>query len=271
LARTGYAQTGSLTSTDFRRTFCFLTEKPYNKRSVLNKDCAAMTRRLIHLAAISALALLSAIAVATLAQAQDSVFEIGTRSDTVPDISEYDSVAKGLLLDQKAQEENAPEENPKDKEGKPVALTYEAVLKLYKDGQYERALPHLELLSSGGHIAAKEILGIMNNLGQGVEKNPAKAFELLSESAEKGRPLSQHHLGVMSFAGSGTPQDSIKALMWLQLALINYPEGGEKDAARRDRDSVFSRLNRRDRENAMLLTREWLAKRGEAHLLDMIK
>jgi hypothetical protein len=237
----------------------------------LNKDFAAMTRRLVPLAAVFALALLPAATATTPATAQDSVFEIGTRSDTVPDLTEYDSIGKGLLLDQKAQEENVLEEDPKDKEGKPVALTYEAVLKLYKDGQYERALPHLELLSNGGHIAAKEILGMMNNLGHGIEKNPAKAFELLSEAAEKGRPLSQHHLGVMNFTGSGTQQDSIKALMWLQLALINYPEGEEKDAARRDRDSVFSRLNRRDRENAMQLTREWLTKRGEAHLLDMIK
>lgn len=230
-----------------------------------------MTRRLIHLAAISALALLSAIAVATLAQAQDSVFEIGSRTDTVPDVSEYKSIGKGLLLKERTQDELVQEEVNEGKTGRPVALAYEAVLKLYKEGQYERALPHLELLSNGGHTAAKEILGIMYNLGQGVEKDPKKAFALLSESAEKGRPLSQHHLGVMNFTGSGTHHDPIKALMWLQLSLINYPDGEEKNAARRDRDSVFSRLNRRDRENATQLTREWLTKRGEAHLLDMIK
>ncbi|MDP2205774.1 MAG: tetratricopeptide repeat protein [Alphaproteobacteria bacterium] len=230
-----------------------------------------MNRHLIPLAAVSALALLSATATVSPVQAQDSVFEIGSRTDTVPDVSEYDSIGKGLLLNEKTQEEMIEEAAAEDKTGRPVALTYEAVLKLYKEGQYERALPHLELLSNGGHTAAKEILGIMYNLGQGVEKDPKKAYTLLSESAEKGRPLSQHHLGVMSFSGSGTHQDSIKALMWLQLSLINYPDGEEKNAARRDRDSVFSRLNRRDRENAMQLTREWLAKRGEAHLLDMVK
>jgi len=229
-----------------------------------------------HRLALLTIPVLSVLALASfagLAQAQDSVFEIGSRIDTVPDISEYETIGKGLLLKEKIQEEQEREdqETPTNSEGKPVALTYEAVLKLYKEGHYERALPHLELLSTGGHVAAKEILGIMFNLGQGVEKNPKKAFEMLSESAEKGRPLSQHHLGVMNFTGSGTPQDSIKALMWLQLALINYPDGEEKDAARRDRDSVFSRLSRRDRENAMLLTREWLTKRGEAHLLDMVK
>jgi len=226
-----------------------------------------------HRLALLTIPVLSVLALASfagLAQAQDSVFEIGSRTDTVPDVSEYDSIGKGLLLKEKIQEEETEtaESTPNQQ---PVALTYEAVLKLYKEGLYDRALPHLELLSNGGHTAAKEILGIMFNLGQGVEKNPKKAFELLSESAEKGRPLSQHHLGVMNFTGSGTPQDSIKALMWLQLALINYPDGAEKDAARRDRDSVFSRLNRRDRENAMLLTREWLTKRGEAHLLDMVR
>lgn len=227
-----------------------------------------MTRLLMPLLTVSALALM-ATAVAQTAQAQESVFELGNRSDTMPDVSEYQNVRKGLLLKEDGKEDAVLEEDPIDDDGKPVALTYEAVLKLYKDGQYERALPHLELLANGGHTGAREILGIMYNLGQGVEKDPKKAYELLLPAAEQGRALAQHHIGVMTFSGAGTPQDSIKALMWLQLALINYPDGSEKDAARRDRDSVYSRLNRRDRENAMLMTREWLTKRGEAHLLDM--
>lgn len=229
-----------------------------------------MHSRFALFAAVSALAFLPLFTAAPV-QAQDSIFEIGPRTDTIPDTSEYNSIGKGLFLEEKVNEENILEEDKKDDEGKPVALTYEAVLKLYKDGQYDRALPHLEILANGGHTAAKEILGIMYNLGQGVTKDSAKAFELLSPAAEQGRPLSQHHIGVMNFTGNGTQQDPIRALMWLQLALINYPEGEEKAAARKDRDSVFSRLNRRDRENAMQLTREWLTKRGEAHLLDMAK
>ncbi len=204
----------------------------------------------------------------------ESVFEIGTRIDTVPDVTEYTSIGKGLLLSETVQEaEVEGEEDEKvqtDSSGKPVALTYEAVLKLYKAGQYTRALPHLELLANGGHIAAQEILGVMYNLGQGIPKDSKKAFALLEAPADKSRPLAQHHLGVMYFTGDGAPeQNGIKALMWLQLALINYPEGTEKQAAKRDRDAVFARLNRRDRESAMTLAREWLAKRGEAHLLDM--
>lgn len=227
-----------------------------------------MTRVLMPLLTVSALALLPFVAAAP-AFAQESVFELGNRSDTMPDVSEFQSVRKGLLLEEKKESDEVLEKDPTDDDGKPVALTYEAVLKLYKDGQYERALPHLELLASGGHMGAKEILGIMYNLGQGVQKDPTKAYEMLLPVADQGRALAQHHIGVMTFTGAGTPQDSIKALMWLQLALINYPDGPEKDAARRDRDSVYGRLNRRDRENAMLMTREWLTKRGEAHLLDM--
>lgn len=203
----------------------------------------------------------------------ESVFEIGTRIDTVPDISEYTSVGKGLLLSETVQESEVDDEISNvqtDSSGKPIALTYEAVLKLYKAGQYSRALPHLELLSNGGHIAAQEILGVMYNLGQGVPKDSKKAYTLLEAPAEKSRPLAQHHLGVMFFTGDGAPeQNGIKALMWLQLALINYPESTEKQAAKRDRDAVYARLSRRDRESAMSLTREWLTKRGEAHLLDM--
>lgn len=226
-----------------------------------------MTRLLMPLLTVSALALAAAMPLP--AQAQESVFEIGTRSDTMPDVSEYQSIRKGLLLKEEDKDGEVAEEEETDEDGKPVALTYEAVLKLYKDGQYERALPHLELLANGGHTGAKEILGIMYNLGQGVERDPKKAYDLLVPCAEQGRALAQHHVGVMNFTGNGTAHDSIKALMWLQLAVINYPDGSEREAARRDRDSVYSRLSRRDRENAMLMTREWLAKRGEAHLLDM--
>jgi hypothetical protein len=230
-----------------------------------------MTCRHALFAVTALVAFLATAAAVAPALAQDSIFEIGPRADTVPDVSEYDSLGQGLLLEREEQENYISTEERTDGTGKPIALTYEAILKLYKEGQYERALPHLELLANSGHIAAKEILGVMYNLGQGTPKDVKKAFELLSESAEKGRPLSQHHIGVMNFTGSGTPQDPITALMWLQLAVINYPDGEEKEAARRDRDSVFSRLNRRDRDNAMLLTREWLTKRGEAHLLDLAK
>ena len=231
-----------------------------------------MNPRLFTLAAVSALAFLSGMAPSA-AHAQDSVFEIGTRMDTVPDVAEYDSIPKGLLLKEavKEDEETLAKKEEASSDGKPVAMTYEAVLRLYKEGQYEKALPHLEALANGGHMAGREILGIMYNLGQGVEKDTKKAFELLKEPAEQGRPLAQHHLGVMNYTGDGTAQSSVQALAWLQLALINYPDGSEKDAARRDRDSVFSKLNRRDRENAMMIAREWLAKRGEAHLLDMVK
>lgn len=204
----------------------------------------------------------------------DAIFEIGQRGDTVPDVTEYSNLRKGLLLNESEEEKNILVDETigteTDSDGKPVALTYEAVLKLYKAGQYDRALPHLELLANGGHLAAQEILGVMYNLGQGVPKDSKKAFSLLTAPADKGRALAQHHLGVMYFTGEGVEQQSgVQALMWLQLALINYPDGSEKQAAKRDRDAVYSRLNRRDRENAMIITREWLAKRGEAHLLDM--
>ena len=55
-----------------------------------------MTRLLMPLLTVSALALMAAISLP--AQAQESVFEIGTRSDTMPDVSEYQSIRKGLLL-----------------------------------------------------------------------------------------------------------------------------------------------------------------------------
>lgn len=204
----------------------------------------------------------------------DAIFQIGVRNDTIPDLGEYKNIGKGLLLNA-SQEQNVLQDETigteKDDEGKIIVLGYDAVLKLYRAGQFERALPHLEILAKGGHLAAQEILGVMYNLGQGVPKDPKKAYMLLSKPAEEGRPLAQHHIGVMTFRGEGTTQSGVQALAWLQLAVLNYPEGPEKLAAKRDRDAVYARLNRRDRENANIIARDWLDKRGEGHLFDMMQ
>ena len=100
-------------------------------------------------------------------------------------------------------------------------------------------------------------------------KDPKKAFEWLSKAAEANRPLAQHHLAVMIFTGEGTLQNPVKALMWLRLAILHYPDGPDKDRAKQDRDSIAAQLTRRDKERAVEMTRDWLAKKGERHLMNV--
>jgi hypothetical protein len=150
-------------------------------------------------------------------------------------------------------------------------LTMEQVMREYRQGRYDALLKSLEPMA---YVAkqhdAEQLLGIMYMNGQGVPVDPAKAFDLLQRAAEANRPLAQHYLAVMYFTGQGLEEpDLIKALMWLHIAILHYPEGPEKERAIQDRDGIYVRMSRMEKSRALQLARDWLDKQGEAHLLDM--
>lgn len=188
--------------------------------------------------------------------------------DQPPPLDEYKTVPENMMI---------PAAQVPGAEGGPVVgihsssgkLNYETLMKLYKQGKFEQVAKDLEPLAKGGHRGAQELMGIMLRQGQGIEKNPQKAFEYLSEAANANRPLAQHHLGSMYYQGDGAPADSIMALMWIQIALVHYAEGPDKNRALQDRDSMYTHLSRREKDRAMQLARDWLTKRGEGHLLDL--
>jgi TPR repeat protein len=148
-------------------------------------------------------------------------------------------------------------------------LTYENLMKLYQQGKYDQVAKDLEPLAKGGHRGAQELIGIMYRSGQGVPKDPKKAYDYLAEAANANRPLAQYHIGTMYFTGEGVQTDTIMALMWLQIAIVHFSEGPEKDRAMKDRDAMYTHLTRREKDRALQMAREWLTKRGEAHLLDL--
>ena len=148
-------------------------------------------------------------------------------------------------------------------------LNYDSLIELYREGKYEQIVPTLQGLAASGHQGAQEILGIMYRQGQGVSKDPAKALDLLNKAALANRPLAQHHLGIMYFLGEGVPKDAVTALMWLDIAILHYPDGPEKQRAKEDRDNIYPQLTRRDKDRATLMVRDWLNQRGEGHLMDL--
>lgn len=148
-------------------------------------------------------------------------------------------------------------------------LNYDAIIDLYRQGKYDQIVGTLQSLAVAGHQGAEELLGIMYRQGQGVPKDPAKALDLLTKAALANRPLAQHHLGIVYFLGEGVTKDPITSLMWLDIAVLHYPDGPEKERAKQDRDNVYSQMSRRDRDYAQHLVRDWLNERGEAHLLDL--
>jgi hypothetical protein len=150
-------------------------------------------------------------------------------------------------------------------------LSFEQILKNYRDGKYDIVFKNIEPMIAIKHHEAEQLLGIMYLNGQGVQKNAQKALDLLTRAAEANQPMAQHYLGVMYFTGQGVDEpDSVHALMWLQIAILHYPEGPEKTRARQDRDSVYSKMSRLEKSRAMQSIHDWLDQRGESHLMDKI-
>lgn len=191
-----------------------------------------------------------------------------------PSMDEYNDVKPGLMMDnaqptQPAQGATADGQPATVSQESQQVMTMNDIVVAYKQGKFAEVAQLLEPLAKNGQHQAEELLGIMNRLGQGMPKDPAKAMTLLQRAADANRPLAQHHIGSMYYAGEGVGADPVKALMWLYIAIVHYQDGAEKDRARADRDTIYAQLSRRDKERARELARGWLEKKDEAHLLDM--
>lgn len=85
-------------------------------------------------------------------------------------------------------------------------------------GDYKKALKLLLPLAESGNAVAQHRIGVMNVLGQGVEKDSAKAVEWYAKAAEQGQAESQHGLGLRLLWGDGADKDSQKAAAWFTAA-----------------------------------------------------
>ncbi len=94
------------------------------------------------------------------------------------------------------------------------AANYEEGKQAYLDKNYARALEILKPLAENGDSQAQVTLGIMYDFGHGVAKDPAKAIEWYIKAAEQGIPVVQHDVGVKYFQGQGVEQDYLKAAYW---------------------------------------------------------
>ena len=70
-----------------------------------------------------------------------------------------------------------------------------------------------------GDMDAQYNLGVMYAKGRGVERNEAKAVELLTLAADKGDANAQLNLGIMYAKGRGVDKDEVKAFqLWERAA-----------------------------------------------------
>lgn len=216
--------------------------------------------------------------------------------DIPPPTTEYDNVPPGLLLtpaqrleitapDQavatKPDTQNTDSLDPqvlthslKVLEDKPIQTDQAKIIGMpqieqaYAQGKYADIIHPLEENVAQNDAQAALLLGVMFDAGQGVTANPQRATELFARAAEANVSQAQHRLALQYYQGRGVAKDSLRAMMWLHIAAVTFKDGPQKDRAVLDRNNLDAALSRRDRETAVFMAREWLTKKGIAHLLD---
>ena len=193
------------------------------------------------------------------------LFEESDIIKTAPGLEEYKDIPAGLLLGD-IQDKNIDAWGLSTEEkAKPCVM--DDCLLFVSRGEYRKALAGLIQGLQSKDLAAYETLGLMYKNGNGVEKNPTRAFELLSFAAEGGRLQAQHNLGSMYFLGEGVDKNAARGLVWLDIATARAVDATQKRKISTDRDSVAQTLLRQERDSAKQQARLWLQKNGEGHLL----
>lgn len=88
----------------------------------------------------------------------------------------------------------------------------------YLEKNYAKAMEILKPLAEEGNSEAQVTVGIMYDYGHGVEANPEEAFKWYKLAAEQGIPVVQHDLGVKYFQGIGVEQDYAEATKWWEMS-----------------------------------------------------
>lgn len=89
------------------------------------------------------------------------------------------------------------------------------------DGKnYATAFNIFTPLAEQGNAEAQAHLGLMNELGQGTNKDVAEAFKWYLSAAEQGTAWAQTNLGVAYLNGIGTQKDDKEAVIWFRRAAL---------------------------------------------------
>lgn len=80
----------------------------------------------------------------------------------------------------------------------PAQASYLSGVLAYKDGRYDKALQAWSPLAKGGDASAQFNMGVMYYKGNGVARDPVRAFVWFARSAANGGPLADEMLGKLS-------------------------------------------------------------------------
>jgi len=95
---------------------------------------------------------------------------------------------------------------------------YDKGLAAYNAGDYKAAYNFTVPLANQGNPAAKNLLGMMYELGKGVPQDLARSVSYYRQGAEQGDPHAQYNLAVSFDSGTGVPQNYREAVRWFRRA-----------------------------------------------------
>ncbi len=120
-------------------------------------------------------------------------------------------------------------------------------------GDYNTALREYRALAKVGNPHAEYNIGVMYDLGTGVEQDRAAAVIWYRKAANQGHDKAQFNLGFLYANGDGVSQELVLAYKWLELAAIQgHPEAAEQ------RDAVGKHLMPEQLAGARNLLEQWI-------------
>ncbi len=120
-------------------------------------------------------------------------------------------------------------------------------------GDYNTALREYRALAKVGNPHAEYNIGVMYDLGTGVEQDRTEAVIWYRKAANQGHDKAQFNLGFLYANGDGVSQELVLAYKWLELAAIQgHPEAGEQ------RDAVGNLLMPEQLAGARNLLEQWI-------------
>ncbi len=120
-------------------------------------------------------------------------------------------------------------------------------------GDYDTALREYRALAKVGNPHAEYNIGVMYDLGTGVEQDHAEAVIWYRKAANQGHDKAQFNLGFLYANGEGVTQELVLAYKWLELAAIQgHPEAAEQ------RDAVGKLLMPGQLAGARKLLEQWI-------------
>lgn len=91
-------------------------------------------------------------------------------------------------------------------------------LRALKNQEFQVELKTVLPAATAGDATAINRLGVMNEFGYGLQRNPTKAFSLYNKAAETGLVAAQHNIGRAYNFGTGVEQNFAEAERWYRKA-----------------------------------------------------